>query len=55
MLMKQVIVEQFGGPEVLKVVELATPEPGPGMVRVRLTSIGMNHAELMGQIGRAHV
>lgn len=49
--MKQVIVEQFGGPEVLKIVELPTPEPGPGMVRVRITSIGMNHAELMGRRG----
>ena len=32
---KRVIVTEFGGPEVLKVVEeAALPEPGPGEVRV---------------------
>ncbi len=49
--MKQVIVEQFGGPEQLRLVELATPEPGQGQVRVRLSSIGMNHADLMARRG----
>lgn len=49
--MKQVIVEAFGGVEQLKIQELPTPEPGPGQVRVRITSIGMNHAELMGRRG----
>ncbi len=49
--MKQVVVREFGGPEVLEVVETPTPEPGPGHVRVRLTSIGMNHAELLGRRG----
>lgn len=36
----------------LEVVESATPEPGPGRVRVRITSIGLNHADLMGREGR---
>lgn len=49
--MKQVIVERFGGVEELKVVEVPTPEPGTGQVRIRVTSIGMNHAELMGRRG----
>lgn len=49
--MKQVVVEAFGGPEQLKVQEVATPEPGPGQVLVRLTSIGLNHAELMARRG----
>lgn len=49
--MKRVVVRRFGGPEVLEVEEVPTPEPGPGDVRVRLTSIGMNHAELMGRRG----
>ena len=34
---KRVIVTEFGGPEVLKVVEeAALPEPGPGEVRVKV-------------------
>lgn len=49
--MKRVVVEQFGGVEHLSVVEEATPAPAPGRVRVRLTSIGMNHAELMARRG----
>ncbi|HEX7009610.1 MAG TPA: zinc-binding dehydrogenase [Phycisphaeraceae bacterium] len=49
--MKVVVVEQFGGVDQLQVRELPTPEPGPGQVRVRLTSIGLNHAELMARRG----
>jgi hypothetical protein len=32
--MKRVVVDRFGGPEVLKVVEDDDPRPGPGEVRV---------------------
>lgn len=49
--MKSVVVEQFGGVEQLQIRETETPEPGQGQVRVRLTSIGMNHAELMARRG----
>ncbi|MFP4223485.1 MAG: zinc-dependent alcohol dehydrogenase family protein [Phycisphaeraceae bacterium] len=50
--MKQVIVEEFGGVDQLQLVELPTPDPQPGEVRVRLTSIGMNHADLMARAGK---
>ncbi|MGB9691279.1 MAG: zinc-dependent alcohol dehydrogenase family protein [Candidatus Sumerlaeaceae bacterium] len=49
--MKIVIVEQFGGPEVLQVCERPDPVPGRGEVRVRLTSVGINHADLMARRG----
>jgi NADPH:quinone reductase-like Zn-dependent oxidoreductase len=49
--MRQVIVQQFGGPETLEVEDVETPEPGPGQARIRITSIGMNHAELMARRG----
>ena len=32
--MKRVIVDHYGGPEVLRVIEDDVPEPGPGEVRV---------------------
>ena len=38
--MKRVIIDQFGGPEVLKVVEDDVPQPGPGEVRVRVLADG---------------
>lgn len=49
--MQQVKVYEFGGPEKLVPEEHPTPDPGPGQVRVKLTSIGMNYAELMGRQG----
>lgn len=50
--MELVHVDCFGGPEVLKLKSQPTPEPGPMQVRVRVTSIGMNHADLMGRAGQ---
>jgi NADPH:quinone reductase len=49
--MKIVIVERFGGIEELHVREVPTPEPEAGQVRVRVLSIGMNHADLTGRRG----
>lgn len=50
--MRKVVVEEFGGPEVMRVVDEPTPSAGAGQVLVRVTSIGMNHADLMGREGR---
>ncbi|MGH2895065.1 MAG: NADP-dependent oxidoreductase [Solirubrobacteraceae bacterium] len=33
---------QFGGPEVLELVELPDPEPGPGQIRVAVRATGVN-------------
>ena len=40
--MKAVVIEGFGGPEVLQVVDRGLPEPGAGQVRVRVRAIGLN-------------
>jgi NADPH2:quinone reductase len=37
---------EFGGPEVLKLVELPTPEPGPEEVLIRVARVGMNFADV---------
>jgi len=34
--------EQFGGPEVLELVELPDPSPAPGQIRVRVRAVGIN-------------
>ncbi|MFF0575947.1 NADP-dependent oxidoreductase [Streptosporangium saharense] len=39
--MRAAVVTEFGGPEVLKVVELPTPEAGPGQVRVKVRAAGV--------------
>lgn len=40
--MKAVTFEQFGGPEVLQVVEVEEPHPGPGQIRVKVKAAGVN-------------
>lgn len=40
--MRAVGVTQFGGPEVLSVVELADPEAGPGELRIRVSAAAVN-------------
>lgn len=49
--MQQVRVQGFGGVDVLELRETPTATAGPGQVLIRLTSIGMNHADLMGRRG----
>lgn len=43
--MRAVQQTEFGGPEVLHVVDLPIPEPGPDEVLVEVTTIGMNFAD----------
>src|SRR5436305_13969216 len=40
--MKAIQVHEFGGPEVLKLQELPTPNPGAGQVLVRIHAVGVN-------------
>jgi NADPH2:quinone reductase len=43
--MRAIQLQEFGGPEVLQLVELPRPEPGPGMVLVEVSRAGMNFAD----------
>jgi NADPH:quinone reductase-like Zn-dependent oxidoreductase len=43
--MRRVVVDHFGGPEVLKVVEDDVPQPGPGEVRVRVLAAGVSFSD----------
>jgi NADPH2:quinone reductase len=49
--MRTVVYEQTGGPEVLRVVETATPEPGPGEIRVKLHRSGVNPTDWKSRRG----
>jgi NADPH2:quinone reductase len=44
--MRAIQMTEFGGPEVLKLVELPTPVPGPEEVLIRVTRAGMNFADV---------
>ena len=43
--MKRVVVDHFGGPEVLKVVEESVPRPGQGEVLVRVLAAGVSFTD----------
>jgi NADPH2:quinone reductase len=43
--MRAIWVHEFGGPDVLRLEEVPTPEPGPGEVLVRMRAIGVNPVE----------
>jgi NADPH2:quinone reductase len=44
--MKAIQIHATGGPEVLQLVELPIPEPGPGQVLIRVEAIGVNFIEI---------
>jgi len=44
--MKAIQIQSTGGPEVLELVELPIPEPGPGQVLVRIEAAGVNFIEI---------
>jgi NADPH2:quinone reductase len=44
--MRAIVVEEFGGPEVLQLTEVTVPEPGPGQVSIDVAYAGVNFAEL---------
>ena len=43
--MRCVQIEEFGGPEVLQVADLPTPEPGEGEVLIKVSRSGINFAD----------
>lgn len=47
--MRAVLVEQYGGPQVLTQAELAEPEPGPGQVAINVAYAGINYADVMAR------
>jgi NADPH:quinone reductase len=49
--MKRVVVEQFGGPEVLRVVEEGDPRPGPGEVCVKVLAAGVSFTDAQLRAG----
>jgi NADPH:quinone reductase len=43
--MKRVVVDHYGGPEVLRVIEGDIPEAGPGEVRIRVLAAGVSFTD----------
>jgi putative PIG3 family NAD(P)H quinone oxidoreductase len=49
--MRAVLASEPGGPEVLELVALPDPEPGPGELLVRVAAAGVNRADVMQRRG----
>ena len=49
---KTVRIHQTGGPDVLRIEDLPVGEPGPGEIRIRVESIGLNRSEAMYRAGK---
>ena len=52
--MKAVRFNEYGGADVLKVVDVPVPEPGPGQVLVRVMATGINPGEAKIRDGLMH-
>jgi NADPH:quinone reductase len=50
--MRAVGITEFGGPEVLQIVEKPVPEPGPGEVRIRVAAATVNPTDTVLRSGR---
>ena len=50
--MRAVILEQFGGPEVLKIGAVETPEPGDGQVLIEVAATTVNRADTIQRLGQ---
>lgn len=50
--MKAILVERYGGPEVLRVAEVDTPRPGPTDALVRVRACGVCYHDLLMRQGR---
>ncbi|HEX2727214.1 MAG TPA: quinone oxidoreductase [Beijerinckiaceae bacterium] len=50
-MVKAVVVQRFGGPEVLSYEDVQVGDPGPGEVRLRQTAIGVNYIDTYFRTG----
>ena len=49
--MKAIRISEYGGPEVLSLEEIDTPEPGEGQVRIKIEAAGLNFIDTYHRTG----
>lgn len=47
--MRAIVIEEFGGPDVLRLVDVPEPAPGPGEITVAVAFAGVNFADIMAR------
>lgn len=48
---KAVVIDQAGGPEQMKLVDVEVGQPGPGEIRIRHKAIGLNYIDVYQRSG----
>jgi NADPH2:quinone reductase len=48
---REIVINRFGGPEVLQIIGKADAAPGAGEIRIRQTAIGVNFTDVHGRRG----
>jgi NADPH2:quinone reductase len=48
---KAIRIEQYGGPEVMKLVDVEVGDPGPGEIRIRHHAVGLNFIDVYQRTG----
>lgn len=48
---RAIVIEQYGGPEAMQLVERPVGEPGPGEVRIRHHACGLNFIDVYQRTG----
>jgi NADPH:quinone reductase len=49
--MRAIVVREVGGPDVLRIEEIAEPQPGPGEVAITVEFVGVNFTDVRNRIG----
>ena len=49
--MRAAVITGYGGPEVLRVMDVPEPVPGPGEVLVDVAASALNRADLLQRMG----
>ncbi|MFL6691385.1 MAG: alcohol dehydrogenase catalytic domain-containing protein, partial [Ramlibacter sp.] len=48
---RTVQIDQNGGPETMKIVDVPVGEPGPGQIRIRHKAVGLNFIDVYQRTG----
>ena len=49
--MQHIVVHEYGGPEVMKLEEAPTPQPGPGQALIKIAAAGVNFVDIYQRSG----
>ena len=48
---RAIVIREYGGPEALRMEDVAVPAPGPGQLRLRQTAVGVNYHDIYVRSG----